>query len=132
MTLSGSTPKSIMLWNVVSGDMRLVGPRPEVPDMVEMTDPLWRDVLRIAPGITDPVTAILRDEEALLAAAGPEWQSYYRDTLQPFKLRGYLAYEQRRTWKSDIHVLFGTVLAILKVRPPVEAEHALTSLAQEK
>jgi lipopolysaccharide/colanic/teichoic acid biosynthesis glycosyltransferase len=120
------------IWNVVRGEMRLVGPRPEVPDLVDPLDPLWAGVLRITPGITEPVTAALRDEEALLAAAGPDWQSYYRHTLQPFKLRRYLAYEQRRTWRTDLRVLLGTVVAILKTRPPADVEHALTGLLEEK
>jgi lipopolysaccharide/colanic/teichoic acid biosynthesis glycosyltransferase len=118
--------------NVVRGDMRLVGARPEVPDLVDPENPLWLEVLRTAPGITDPVTAILRDEEALLAAAGPDWQSYYRHTLQPFKLRGYLAYERQRTWRTDLRVLIETVLAIVKTRPRCAPEHQLALLAEEK
>ena len=58
------------LWNVVRGDMALVGPRPEVPRYVRMEDPLWKEVLRVRPGITDPVTLKLRDEESVLARAG--------------------------------------------------------------
>ena len=51
------------LWNVVRGDMSLVGPRPEVPRYVDVEDPLWKRILQVRPGITDPVTLKLRDEE---------------------------------------------------------------------
>ena len=50
------------LWNVLRGDMSLVGPRPEVPRFVELADPLWQKILTVKPGITDPVTLRLRSE----------------------------------------------------------------------
>src|ERR1041384_2107491 len=56
------------LWHVVTGDMALVGPRPEVARYVDLAKPEWRLVLQARPGITDPVTTQLRDAEALLAA----------------------------------------------------------------
>lgn len=40
------------LWNVVRGEMSLVGPRPEVPQYVDINNPLWRAVLKARPGIT--------------------------------------------------------------------------------
>src|SRR5438132_1025889 len=48
------------LWNVLRGDMALVGPRPEVPRYVKLEDPMWQAVLAAKPGITDPVTLRLR------------------------------------------------------------------------
>src|SRR5437016_11227277 len=44
------------LWNVLRGDMSLVGPRPEVPKYVNLEDPMWQAILSARPGITDPVT----------------------------------------------------------------------------
>ncbi len=44
------------LWNIVRGEMAFVGPRPEVPEFVDLVDPAWREVLEARPGITDPVT----------------------------------------------------------------------------
>ena len=55
------------LWNVLRGDMSLVGPRPEVPRFVQLADPTWQKVLAVRPGITDPVTLRLRSEAELLA-----------------------------------------------------------------
>jgi lipopolysaccharide/colanic/teichoic acid biosynthesis glycosyltransferase len=105
------------LWNVVRGDMSLVGPRPEVPRYVD-DSPLWRQVLSARPGLTDPVTLRLRDEEALLASVG-DAESFYRERLLPWKLRGYLAYLERRSWATDLGVLGATALAVLRLRRPV-------------
>ena len=112
------------LWNVVRGDMSLVGPRPEVPRYVD-DGPLWRQVLSARPGLTDPVTLRLRDEEALLAgvaAGGDDPESFYRERLLPWKLRGYLDYLQRRSWASDLGVLGATALAVLRLRRPALPE----------
>jgi lipopolysaccharide/colanic/teichoic acid biosynthesis glycosyltransferase len=80
-------------WNVIRGDMAVVGPRPEVSRYVVATDPLWQEVLRLKPGITDLATLIYRNEEELLASAkNPE--EYYVKTLLPEKLQLNLKYAQ--------------------------------------
>lgn len=101
------------LWNVVRGEMALVGPRPEVPKYVDLRSPAWQAVLRVRPGLTDPMAIRLRDEEGLLAEAGLDRERTYLEVLQPYKLRGHLAYLERRTWVSDLVVLMKTALAIL-------------------
>lgn len=101
------------LWNVLVGEMSFVGPRPEVLELVDPTDPLWQEVLRARPGLTDPVTIRLRDEEALMAGVEGDREVYYRETLQPFKLRGYCDYLRRRSWKTDVAVIWDTILVIL-------------------
>jgi lipopolysaccharide/colanic/teichoic acid biosynthesis glycosyltransferase len=111
------------LWHVAIGEMRLVGPRPEVPALVDMTDPLWVETLQGAPGITDPMTLKLRDEEGLLRSAGSDCERFYRTALQPFKLRGYVAYHRERTWQSDLRVLLQTLAAVLRI-PGSTAEAA--------
>jgi len=99
------------LWNVVRGELSLVGPRPEVARYVDLDNPLWQKVLEARPGITDPVTLTLRNEEELLGEqANPE--AFYVKTLQPYKLEGYVTYLQKRTWKTDVGVLLGTLSAI--------------------
>ena len=109
------------LWNVARGDMSLVGPRPEVPRYVDPESPLWRQVLSARPGLTDPVTLRLRDEEALLAGADDP-EHFYRERLLPWKLDGYLDYLQRRSWATDLGVLGDTVLSILRLRRPALPE----------
>jgi len=100
------------LWNVVRGDMSLVGPRPEVPKLVDLSDPFWQEVLCARPGITDPITLRLRNEEELLAGIANK-EEFYRDILQPFKLKGYCEYVRSRNWKLDIKIIAVTVKAIL-------------------
>ena len=101
------------LWNVLVGDMSLVGPRPEVPSYVNLDDPLWREVLSARPGLTDPVTLRLRNEEELLAKVQGDRAVFYRECLQPYKLHGYRKYLSNRSWRSDLLVLSSTLLSVL-------------------
>jgi lipopolysaccharide/colanic/teichoic acid biosynthesis glycosyltransferase len=100
------------MWNVLKGDMSLIGPRPEVPRYVNLDDPMWRLVLEARPGITDPMTLRLRNEEALLVEVKGDRERFYLETLLPFKLKGYLDYLQARSWRSDLKVLWQTVVAV--------------------
>jgi len=104
------------LWNVVRGDMSLVGPRPEVPRFVQLADPTWQKVLAVKPGITDPVTLRLRSEAELLAQIEGDTEEYYEKELQPAKLKGYVAYLEERTWRTDLKVLLQTLVAVVVPR----------------
>ena len=104
------------LWNVVRGDMSLVGPRPEVPRFVQLADPIWQKVLAVRPGITDPVTLRLRSESELLAQIEGDTEEYYAKELQPAKLKGYVAYLEARTWRTDLKVLLQTLAAVVVPR----------------
>lgn len=108
------------LWNVMRGDMSLVGPRPEVPRYVDLASPLWQEVLRARPGITDPVTLRLRNEEDLMATVPGDGERFYVETLQPYKLVGYRDYLRRRSFLADAGVILQTLLAVLVpvVAPP--------------
>src|SRR5262245_15507328 len=101
------------LWNVLSGDMSLVGPRPEVVAYVRLNDARWQAVLEVRPGLTDPVTLALRNEQALLRQVRENREQFYLQTLQPFKLRGYIGYLDRRSPWTDVGVLWKTFMAIL-------------------
>ena len=101
------------LWNVVTGDMSFVGPRPEATRYVDLSDARWQRVLSVRPGITDPTTLSLIDEEALLASAPGDPERYYLDELLPKKLDGYIEYLDHRTWRSDAAVFTRTVASLL-------------------
>ena len=101
------------LWNILKGEMSFVGPRPEVPQYVDPENPAWKEVLRVRPGLTDPVTLRFRNEELLMARVEGDRDAFYRETLQPLKLEGYRAYLRRRSWRTDVGVLFATLLAVL-------------------
>jgi len=100
------------LWNIVKGEMSIVGPRPEVPTLVDLTDPQWKEILEVNPGLTDPVTLQLRNEEELLAQA-TDREDFYKQVLQPYKLRGYVHFVKNRTWQKDLNIIFRTMKAIV-------------------
>jgi lipopolysaccharide/colanic/teichoic acid biosynthesis glycosyltransferase len=95
------------LWNVVTGDMSLVGPRPEHPDYVKLYSPEQRRVLSVRPGITSPASLAFGDEEGILASAGGE--QAYATTIMPRKLKLDLEYIQRQSLLYDLQVLARTV-----------------------
>ena len=92
--------------------MSLVGPRPEVVEYVDLTNPLWEKVLSVRPGITDPVTLRLRNEEAFLATIEDK-ETFYRETIQPFKLSESIKYLETRSIHKDIKIIAQTFLVIL-------------------
>ena len=96
------------LWNVFRGDMRLVGPRPEIPRMVDLQSPVWQGVLTVSPGITDLATLIYRNEEELLAAAA-DVEHYYRETVLPHKLSLNLRYIEIRNVATDLAIVLLTI-----------------------
>lgn len=113
------------LWNVIKGEMSLVGPRPEVLDYVALEDPRWKLVLTARPGITDPMTLRLRNEEELLSNVECDRVRFYLDVLQPYKLKGYAEYIENRSWFTDLGVLVKTAIAVIfpaKALPPTVNE----------
>lgn len=94
-------------WNVLRGDMSLIGPRPEVPEYVQVEDPQWKQVLAVRPGITDPASLLLRNEEGVLGAANDP-ETYYRTEILPAKLRLNAWYQRSRTLGSDVKLLWLT------------------------
>ena len=68
------------------------------------------------PGITDPVTLRLRNEEDLLARVNVDTEEYYVTDLQPSKLKGYGAYLEERDWRSDLKVMWRTAVAVVSKR----------------
>jgi lipopolysaccharide/colanic/teichoic acid biosynthesis glycosyltransferase len=100
------------LWNVLRGDMSLVGPRPEVPLYVDRFPREFAPVLDLRPGLTDLASVIFRDEEGVLREHADE-PDYYERVLLPRKIA--LARLYRRHWsvKLDIVVAMATACLIL-------------------
>src|SRR5450759_3051615 len=116
------------LLNVLKGEMSFVGPRPEVPALVDLTSETWKRVLSVRPGITDPVALALKNEEALLAAVVGDRERFYREMLQPYKLRGYMDYIEKRTAWTDLAVIARTILSVVNlVRIPSVTQAQLES-----
>ena len=101
------------LWNVLKGDMAIVGPRPEVRKWVDAYPERWARVLLVRPGITDPASVEFRNEEELLAASG-DAERAYREVVLPRKLDLYEQYVADRNAWTDMKVVVRTIGAILK------------------
>lgn len=117
------------LWNVVCGEMSLVGPRPETPEFVANYPPQLRDiVLSVRPGITDLASIKYRNESDLLAAA-PDPIAYYEEVILPDKLRIAAAYVQKRSILGDVGIIAQTLLVV--VRPQTASGTAPVPLDNE-
>lgn len=73
------------LWNVLKGDMSLVGPRPEVEKYTRLYSPAQRRVLQIRPGITDPASIHYRNENEVLAGSVHPEETYIQE-IMPHKI----------------------------------------------
>jgi lipopolysaccharide/colanic/teichoic acid biosynthesis glycosyltransferase/nucleoside-diphosphate-sugar epimerase len=100
------------LWNVLRGEMSLVGPRPELPLYVARYTPQQRAVLDLRPGITGSDALAYREEEKLLAAAGDPPRCY-EDVILPHKLAISLKYLERVTALNDCKILLSTVNSLI-------------------
>jgi lipopolysaccharide/colanic/teichoic acid biosynthesis glycosyltransferase len=109
-------------FNVLFGDMTLVGPRPETPGIVALYTPVQRAVLGVKPGVTGRVQ-LEAGEESDSIPEGVHPQQYYLDHLLSPKLSMDLAYLEVRTVWSDIGILSETVAYVFgcllgRSRPP--------------
>lgn len=101
------------LWNVLRGDMSLVGPRPEIPEYVSLYTEEMRRVLDVRPGMTDPASLIgFNESESLEKAEDPE--TFYREILLPKKVTSQIAYLESASLRSDIRIIIRTLLRIFK------------------
>jgi len=95
------------LYNVLVGEMSLVGPRPEDPKYVAMYTPQQRKVLDVRPGITGPAALAFLNEEELLR--GGDAESVYVTSVMPRKLAIDLDYVSHASVGGDLRIMAGTV-----------------------
>lgn len=100
-------------WNVLIGDMSLVGPRPEVQEYVEVFQERYQRILTVRPGITDIASIRFRNEEKLLARGSEPLREYIQNVL-PLKLDLADEYLRTRSLRLDCLILFKTLLVILR------------------
>jgi lipopolysaccharide/colanic/teichoic acid biosynthesis glycosyltransferase len=100
------------LWNVLVGQMSLVGPRPEDPS-ISKTWPIKmaREILSVRPGITSPASILYRDEENMLHAE--DFMRKYLHELSPDKMRLDQLYTRYRSLWLDIDVLLWTAVLLM-------------------
>jgi lipopolysaccharide/colanic/teichoic acid biosynthesis glycosyltransferase len=100
------------LWNVLKGEMSLVGPRPEDVEVVaNWPEQARRSILSVRPGITSPASIFFRDEEQLLQTASV--MDKYLNHIVPSKLRLDQIYVDEHTFLGDLDIIFLTAIALL-------------------
>lgn len=100
------------LWNVLIGQMSLVGPRPQVKQDVDLYTNEERHLLDVRPGITDLASIVFSDEGAILEGSeDPDLR--YNQVIRPWKSRLGLLYINKRTFLVDIYIILLTIAAIL-------------------
>jgi lipopolysaccharide/colanic/teichoic acid biosynthesis glycosyltransferase len=103
------------LINILRGEMSIVGPRPEVPQYVQLYQKEYQEILTIRPGLTDLASLKYRDEAALLAKAeNPEEE--YVTRLLPDKISLAKEYLQRTSFFFDLRLIFKTIIQLVKGR----------------
>lgn len=103
------------LWNVLVGDMSIVGPRPEVKKYVDMYDARQRRVLDVRPGLTDPASLEYIDENKILESFEHPEEAYIK-MIMPRKLELNLDYIERRNFFFDLFIMVRTLMRIVMPR----------------
>jgi lipopolysaccharide/colanic/teichoic acid biosynthesis glycosyltransferase len=96
------------LWNVLTGRMSFVGPRPDVPGYADQLQGDDRQVLELLPGITGPATLLFREEERLLALARNP-KAFNDEVVYPEKLRLNREYMETGSFWRDIGYILATI-----------------------
>ncbi len=96
------------IWNVLIGDMSLVGPRPDVPGYADKLEGEERKILELRPGITGPASLKYANEEALLSKVDNP-QEYNDTVIFPDKVKINLAYYENQSLKNDIKIIIQTI-----------------------
>lgn len=103
------------LWNVLVGDMSLVGPRPNVVNETDRYTPAEQALLSVRPGITDISSIVFSDEGRILAdSADPDLD--YNRLIRPWKSRLGILYIENRSLALDFALIAITAVAIVSRR----------------
>lgn len=100
------------LWQVVTGAMSLVGPRPEVPHYIASYPAEFRRLADLRPGLTDFASLVLRDEERVLAAHSDQ-PAFYEQRLLPLKLALARLYRRHRSGLVDLRLIAATACVVV-------------------
>jgi len=96
------------LWNVLVGEMSLVGPRPDVPGYADKLQGDARKLLLLRPGITGPASLVYRNEEEILAKVSDPVQ-YNNEIIYPDKVRINLEYMEKCSLMQDLKYILETM-----------------------
>ena len=96
------------LWNVIKGEMSLVGPRPDVPGYADKLVGKDRNILKLRPGITGAASLKYANEEEILADQQNP-QKYNDEIIFPDKVKVNLEYYENQSLWLDIKIIFATI-----------------------
>ena len=103
------------LWNVLRGDMSLVGPRPQVRTDASLYTAEERRMLSVRPGVTDVASIVFADKgEVLQASENPDL--LYNQIIRPWKSRLALLYVDHRSFWIDLWIIVLTITGIFSRR----------------
>jgi lipopolysaccharide/colanic/teichoic acid biosynthesis glycosyltransferase len=100
------------LFNVLLGDMSLVGPRPEVEKYVNLYSPEEKAILTVRPGITD-WASIWNSNEAAVLEGSRDPERTYEELIRPTKLALQLLYVRDHSFFVDLKILFHTAVKLI-------------------
>jgi lipopolysaccharide/colanic/teichoic acid biosynthesis glycosyltransferase len=99
------------LWNVLKGDMSLVGPRPNLKRETDLYTDIEKKLFSVRPGITDPSSIVFSDlGDILKDYSDPDLA--YNQLVRPWKSRLSIAYIENQTFLLDIKLILITIIAI--------------------
>jgi lipopolysaccharide/colanic/teichoic acid biosynthesis glycosyltransferase len=98
------------LWNVLRGEMSMVGPRPELDEFVDLHADDYSEILSVPPGLTGPTQLRFAGVEARMLSFHPDPEACYRDELLPDKVAMDLDYARYRSNLGDLRVLCQTLV----------------------
>ena len=100
------------LWNVLKGEMSLVGPRPNIGDETQLYTEEERRLLEVRPGITDMASIVFADEADILeGSSNPDLA--YNQLIRPWKSRLGLLYVEHASFWLDLRLILLTLLGIV-------------------
>ena len=112
------------LWNVLKGDMSLVGPRPNVKRETDLYTTAEKELLSVKPGITDFSSIVFSDEgDILKGSKDPDID--YNQLIRPWKSRLSLLYIKHRSLWLDFSLIFLTAVAIVSREKALKGVHKL-------
>jgi lipopolysaccharide/colanic/teichoic acid biosynthesis glycosyltransferase len=102
----------LQLWNVLTGDMSLVGPRPQVKREADLYTDVERRLFSVQPGITDLSSIVFSDEGEILAGQ-PDPDVAYNQLIRPWKSRLGLLYVEHQSVRLDFELVILTLVALV-------------------
>jgi lipopolysaccharide/colanic/teichoic acid biosynthesis glycosyltransferase len=89
------------LWNVVRGDMSLIGPRPEIPERVDLADPDWQTILTVRPGLS--------------GLGALTFLERYNQTSVKARIQPDVYYARHHSWPLDLALMGQTLIMLLRM-----------------